>query len=118
MLKSPKILYFVNGAAPSVADQIAVIDLGVSVLYRNARFVAADEKPEPCDGVAGHVPSAYKNLPGAEEVVEAYKAELQAQRERLGETAAPAPKAKGKDKTPKPEGDNKSDNPAWNPGAA
>lgn len=120
-IKQPKILYFVNGSAPSAADQLAVIELGVSVFYRNARFVGADEKPEPCDGVAGHVPAAYADIPSAEDAMTAYKAALEEQRERLGETAAPVPTKGGKKATKdekKPDGPEGSGNPAWNPGAA
>lgn len=125
MTKAPKIIYFINGAAPSAADQLAVLDLGVSVQFRNARFVAADERPEPCDGVAGHVPDAYAKIPKAEDALKAYRENLEKLRTQLGETAAPAPQgakkgAKATGQTPAG-GEAQKDgtqNPAWPGGAA
>lgn len=88
-LKTPKILYFVAGYAPTAADLIVALDLGVGVQYRNSTKINAEDPCEPCDGVAGDVPAQYaEKFPDATEVVEAYREGLTAARERMGETGA------------------------------
>jgi hypothetical protein len=113
-LKSPKILYFTESYSPTVADQLAVVDLGISVSFRNATFAGGDAGVEPCDGVMGAVPSNYEHLPSGEDALKAYKTALKKLHSGLGESLAPnkAPKAEAEAKAPV----DGADAPAWNAG--
>lgn len=113
-MKAPKILYFTESYSPTVADQLAVVDLGISVAFRNATFAGGDAGVEPCDGVMGAVPENYAHIQSGEDALTAYKTALKKLHSGLGETLAPAkaPKAEAAAKAPV-EG---ADAPAWNAG--
>ena len=56
-----KVLYFINGVAPTSDDEAAIAEYGQGhvVCLRNATKIGNDEGLEPFDIVAGHVPPRY-----------------------------------------------------------
>lgn len=91
-MKAPKILFFIDGNLPTVTDEIAVLEIGVPVHYRNAQHtVRVDEE---CDGVAGAVPEPYKKHKTATEALEAYKSHLASLRANLSEVGGKPAKPK------------------------
>lgn len=69
-MKKAKILFFVNGFAPSAEDYALASKMNANVSFRNGQAVAVGGL-EDCDGVAGAVPPAYKSKPSAEEAIKA-----------------------------------------------
>lgn len=57
--KQKKVLYFVDGFAPSRAELQAASQINAPVEFRNVQIIDASTPLEKCDGVAGKVPSAY-----------------------------------------------------------
>ena len=93
-MKPAKILFFVDGVAPTPEDYEAASKLTAQVVFRNARAVPSEGTLEECDGVAGCVPGPYAELPTAEEAIKAHAAELAELAKKVGD--APAPKAPAK----------------------
>ena len=93
-MKPAKILFFVQGVSPTPEDFEEASKLKAQVVFRNARAVPAEGALEECDGVAGHVPAPYAELPAAEEAIKAHAAKLAALAKKVGD--APAPKAPAK----------------------
>lgn len=95
-MKPAKILYFVDGPAPTPEDFQAAAELNATVVFRNARAVPSEAHSlEICDGVAGKVPPIYaEKYPDADEAISKKAAELKALTSKVGD--APAPKASGK----------------------
>ena len=95
-MKPAKILYFVDGHAPTPEDYAAAAELTANVMFRNARAVPPEEHSlEICDGVAGHVPPLYAaKYPKAEEAIAKKAKELKELTSKVGDS--PAPKATGK----------------------
>lgn len=127
-MKPAKVLYFVDGNAPTPEDFAAAAELNAQVMFRNARAVPSEPHSlEICDGVAGKVPKLYADAyPEAGEAIKKKAAELKALTSKVGD--APAPKASGKaadkpaaatqgQKAPAaaPQGGSA---PAWNPNPA
>ena len=124
-MKPAKILYFVDGVAPTPEDYEAASKLTAQVVFRNARAVPPEGALEECDGVAGCIPGPYGELPTAEEAIEAHAAKLAALAKKVGDSPAPkapakpanAPAAATKPQAPaqpaKP-----AAAPAWTPNAA
>ena len=127
-MKPAKVLYFVDGNAPTPEDFAAAAELNAQVMFRNARAVPSEPHSlEICDGVAGKVPKLYADAyPEAGEAIKKKAAELKALASKVGD--APAPKASGKaadkpaaatqgQKAPAaaPQGGSA---PAWNPNPA
>lgn len=54
-----KILFFVNGFAPSGEDLKEAAKVEGQVLYRNVQLFDDKQPLEKCDGVAGCAPSQY-----------------------------------------------------------
>lgn len=90
-MKPAKILFFVKGVSPTPEDFEEASKLQAQVVFRNAQAVPAEGTLEECDGVAGHVPAPYAELPEAEEAIKAHAAKLAALAKKVGD--APAPKA-------------------------
>ena len=125
-MKPAKILYFVDGVAPTPEDYEAASKLTAQVVFRNARAVPSEGALEECDGVAGKVPPTYAEAyPEADEAVKAHAAKLAALAKKVGDSPAPkapakpanAPAAATKPQAPaqpaKP-----AAAPAWTPNAA
>lgn len=127
-MKPAKILFFVDGNAPTPEDYAAAAELNAQVMFRNARAVPSEPHSlEICDGVAGKVPKLYADAyPEADEAIKKKAAELKALTSKVGD--APAPKASDKaadkpaaatqgQKAPAaaPQGGSA---PAWNPNPA
>ena len=93
-MKPAKILFFVDGVAPTPEDYEAASKLTAQVVFRNASAVPSEGTLEECDGVAGCIPGPYGELPTAEEAIEAHAAKLAALAKKVGD--APAPKAPAK----------------------
>ena len=93
-MKPAKILFFVDGVAPTPEDYEAASKLTAQVVFRNARAVPSEGALEECDGVAGCIPGPYAELPTAEEAIKAHAAKLAALAKKVGD--APAPKAPAK----------------------
>jgi hypothetical protein len=108
LIKSPKILFFVNDCVPTEEQLLEAQGYGSRVSFRNATFVPApvyksgkDSEGkavktlvnanflEKCDAVAGEVPELYKNFPKAEEVLEKFEED---RKKRLTEAKAAAKK--------------------------
>lgn len=85
--KTPKILFFVDGMAPSSEDMAEAAEITGQVCFRNARAIASEGSLEACDGVAGKVPPQYAKLPSAKEAAKAYSQKLKAMKQ--GDTPAP-----------------------------
>ncbi|QBZ71725.1 hypothetical protein [Pseudomonas phage KP1] len=90
-MKPARILYFVNGPAPSPEDYQAASDLNANVVFRNALAVPGEPHClEMCDGVAGEVPPLYSEAyPDAEEAIAKKSEELKALSARVGDEPAP-----------------------------
>lgn len=109
-MKPAKILFFVKGVSPTPEDFEEASKLQAQVVFRNAQAVPAEGTLEQCDGVAGHVPAPYAQLPTADEAIKAVSDKLAALAKKVGD--APAPKAPAKAAgTP-------AAAPAWTPNAA
>ena len=93
-MKPAKILFFVQGVSPTPEDFEEASKLKAQVVFRNASVVPAEGALEECDGVAGHVPAPYAELPAAEEAIKAHAAKLAALAKKVGDD--PAPKAPAK----------------------
>lgn len=124
-MKPAKILFFVDGVAPTPEDYEAASKLTAQIVFRNARAVPSEGALEECDGVAGCIPGPYGELPTAEEAIKAHAAKLAALAKKVGDSPAPkapakpanAPAAATKPQAPaqpaKP-----AAAPAWTPNAA
>ena len=95
-MKPAKILFFVDGPAPTPEDFAEASELNGTVVFRNARAVPSEAHSlEICDGVAGKVPPIYaEKYPEAAEAIKKKAAELKELTSKVGD--APAPKASGK----------------------
>jgi len=94
-MKPAKILFFVDGVAPSNEDFEAASKLTAQVVFRNARAVPPEGALEECDGVAGKIPPTYAEAyPEADEAIKAHAAKLAALAKKVGDS--PAPKAPAK----------------------
>ena len=124
-MKPAKILFFVDGVAPTPEDYEAASKLTAQVVFRNARAVPSEGALEECDGVAGKVPPTYAEAyPEADEAIKAHAAKLAKLAKKVGDSPAPkapakpanAPAAATKAQAPaqpaKPAGA-----PAWTPNA-
>lgn len=58
--KPLKVLYFVNGSAPSSAQRLDAETYGYGTVFRNAQHVPITGALETCDAVAGDVPARYQ----------------------------------------------------------
>ena len=125
-MKPAKILFFVDGVAPTPEDYEAASKLTAQVVFRNARAVPSEGALEECDGVAGKVPPTYAEAyPEADEAIKAHAAKLAKLAKKVGDSPAPkapakpanAPAAATKPQAPaqpaKP-----AAAPAWTPNAA
>lgn len=90
-MKPAKILYFVDGVAPSADDMIAAAAINGQVCFRNARAIVSEGALEECDGVAGKVPPTYAKLPTAEQAVEKRAKAIAAKAAKVGDSPAPVP---------------------------
>ena len=90
-MKPAKILFFVKGVSPTPEDFEEASKLQAQVVFRNAHAVPAEGTLEQCDGVAGHVPAPYAEIPTAEEAIKTVSDKLAALAKKVGD--APAPKA-------------------------
>ncbi len=124
-MKPAKILYFVDGNAPTPEDFAAAAELNAQVMFRNARAVPSEPHSlEICDGVAGKVPKLYADAyPEAGEAIKKKAAELKALASKVGD--APAPKAASKPAAAPAKGQQApaaapqgGSAPAWNPNPA
>lgn len=106
-MKPAKILYFVNGPAPSPEDFKAANALAATVVFRNATAVPAEAHSlELCDGVAGAVPSIYANAyPDADEAIATKKEELEKLTSLVGDEAPPKPAVNSNTQVPSSTGD-------------
>ena len=95
-MKPAKILFFVDGNAPTPEDFAAAAELNAQVMFRNARAVPSEPHSlEICDGVAGKVPPTYAEAyPEADEAIKAHAAKLAKLAKKVGDS--PAPKAPAK----------------------
>ena len=93
-MKPAKILFFVQGVAPTAEDFEAASKLTAQVVFRNAQAVPAEGALEECDGVAGAIPPTYAELPTAEEAIKTVSEKLAALAKKVGDE--PAPKAPAK----------------------
>ena len=93
-MKPAKILFFVDGPAPTPEDFTAASELNGTVVFRNARAVPSEAHSlEICDGVAGVVPDIYaKAYPEAAEAIKKKAAELKELTSKVGDSPAPKPK--------------------------
>ena len=123
-MKPAKILFFVDGVAPTPEDYEAASKLTAQVVFRNARVVPPEGALEECDGVAGCIPGPYGELPTAEEAIKAHAAKLAALAKKVGDAPAPkapakpanAPAAAAKGQAPA-QGQKPASAPAWTPNA-
>lgn len=91
--KYPRILFFVNGAVPTLEHQLAAERLApCRVSFRNALLVGDEGSLEECDGVFGDVPKRYADkYPTAEEAIAAF---VKTREEQLAKAEEDAAKAK------------------------
>ena len=97
-MKLPKVLYFVDGVAPTADDIKDASAIAAHVVYRNARAVASEGALEDCDGVAGKVPPQYAKLPSAQLAVQRHATKIAAIASKVGDS--PAPSAPATDPAP------------------
>ena len=123
-MKPAKILFFVKGVSPTPEDFEEASKLQAQVVFRNAHAVPAEGTLEQCDGVAGHVPAPYAELPTAEEAIKTVSDKLAALAKKVGDSPAPkapakpanAPAAAAKGQAPAQTG-KPAAAPAWTPNA-
>ena len=132
-MKPAKILFFVDGPAPTPEDYAEAAELSATVNFRNARAVPSEPHAlEICDGVAGKVPAIYaERFPSADEAISKKADELKALTSKVGDSPAPKASAKKDGKTgtaPQQPNPNPAQTPApgtppaapaaWNPNPA
>jgi len=90
-MKQARILYFVNGPAPTPEDFAAADAIAGNVVFRNAQAVTDDPQSlEMCDGVAGRVPALYAAaFPDADTAVDKVAVELADLSTKVGDGPAP-----------------------------
>lgn len=113
-MKALKLLFFVNGPAPTAEQIVEAEALSGNVAFRNALAVPAENHAlEDCDGVAGEVPAIYSaKYPTAEDAIEARAAKIAALSAKVGDEPAPKPPAKtGGKAAAAPKGDDKAPTP-------
>jgi hypothetical protein len=113
-MKPAKILYFIEGVAPSPEDYEAASQLQATVVFRNALFVPTEPHSlEMCDGVAGEVPDIYAEAyPTAEDAIEKKAEELKALTSKVGDETAPKKKSSKKPQNQQP---NPNGGGSWQP---
>jgi len=115
-MKPAKILFFVQGVAPTAEDFEAASKLTAQVVFRNAQAVPAEGALEECDGVAGAVPAPYAELPTAEEAIAKKAEEIAALAKKVGDEPAPKAPAKAQSKPANaPQAGKPATPPAWTP---
>ena len=75
-MKKPKVLWFVNGYAPTKDEHDAAMRLPFQVCFRNANAVGTDHTPEQADAVGGAVPKAYSKFASIDELVKQINGEV------------------------------------------
>lgn len=122
-MKALKILFFIKGPAPSPEQRQEALSINGNVCFRNAAVIRDGDYVEPCDGVAGEVPKAYKKLPSAKEAMDARAKKIEELSKAIGDSKAPKKSDKkddGKTDPKKEDGgsdDKKTDaekGPGWN----
>lgn len=77
--KAPRILFFIEGDAPSKKEYALAARMGPNTVFRNAAYVPSEGSLETCDGVTGAVPTRYAEAyPSGDAAIEAYNAALDA----------------------------------------
>lgn len=101
-MKPAKILYFIDGHAPTPEDMKAAAKLSATVVFRNAQRVPSEAHAiEHADGVAGNVPKIYADAyPPAEDAIKAKADALEELSKKVGDSKAP--KASKKSEQPAP----------------
>lgn len=117
-MKPAKILYFVDGPAPTPEDFVARSELNADVVFRNARAVPSEPHSlEMCDGVAGAVPLIYsEKYPDAAKVIKKKNAELKELTSKVGDSQAPKKSSKASQSACQQQQQEISP-PQWNPKA-
>lgn len=87
MKKQPVILFFIAGTAATAAEHSEAFKYGQNVRFRNASFIKEGEALEACDGVAGKVPKAYAGVATAEEAMQRWLAEVDAEMKERADKA-------------------------------
>jgi hypothetical protein len=116
----PKIIIFIAGSMPTAAHSAMAMGFGPGAVFRNAEYIQEGDTPEECDGVAGDVPAAYKDVKTAEAAIaefneKAKKLVQDAQAEAEAEAEAEADVTTAKAETTAATEDDKS---AYNATAA
>lgn len=89
-MKQARILFFVNGVAPTSEDFAEADKISAQVVFRNATAVPPDGALEIADGVAGHVPARYAEAyPTAAEAIAKKRNEYETARKQTGDVPAP-----------------------------
>jgi hypothetical protein len=89
----PRILFFINGVAPSLDEQLAADQLApCRVSFRNANFVPETGALEACDGVFGDAtPKRYKEAyKPAEDAIKAFVEKREAEHKGKAQAAEQA----------------------------
>lgn len=94
-MKFPRILFFIEGTLPTPEQRAEIFKYGPNAAFRNARMATGDHSPEPCDGVTGEVPDAYKKMPSADDAMKAFAKAQDDEIKRLKATAKEADKSGG-----------------------
>jgi len=123
-MKPAKILFFVDGHAPTSDDFKEAAKLSANVVFRNARAVPSEAHSlETCDGVAGKIPPLYAaKFETAENAIALKEKALSELSSLVGDEKAPKAQTEKKTavdntKAPiKPEDAKKA--PEWNPNTA
>lgn len=90
-----RILAFIDGASPTPEQKKFAEDgalHGVTISFRNRKFVQDDHKPEACDGVTAfddELPAIYKDHPGITDVMRKHMEEIERRRALAGDEPAP-----------------------------
>lgn len=90
-------LFFTAGSALTARDLAALNSIPGGAHHRNASLIGEEDKPEPCDAVAGeHIPEQYADKEEVEIDWEAVDARLAEGDSDDAEDAAPAAKRKAR----------------------
>lgn len=112
-MSEKKIIYFIDGFAPSDDERLEAQSFGIKTVFRNSQYIY--DAREECDAVAGlKIPEPYAGFPRAEDLVDSIAADMAAAKKRMQERRVAAASDTPTEQQNSGSGDeNKGNTPAW-----
>ena len=119
--KNLKIIWFIEDSNPTEEDiEGAEALAGYNVVFRNGSFVADEDKPEICDGVAGFtnllIKKVYGEIPTAEKAIATFE-KTKAERKKAAIATFEKPVQKKVEKVEPVQPEIKKKPAVWTPNA-